>query len=65
MIKMNKEEILKLQVCSSEYFKLLVVVRQAAAIIPHIKQHAVNDGGKLWNHFKKLEDAIKELNCLK
>ena len=64
MIKMNKEEDTRLEVSSAEYFNLMMVAKQAAAIIPHIECHVAADG-ELWIRSKRLEDAIEELNYMK
>ena len=64
MIKMNMKEDTRLEVSSLEYFNLMVVAKQALAIIPHIERHTAEDG-ELWIRSKRLEDAIEELNYLK
>ena len=64
MIKMNKEEDARLEVSSIEYFNLMMVTKQALAILPHIERHAAEDS-ELRIRLNRLEDAIKELNYLK
>jgi sugar lactone lactonase YvrE len=71
MIKMNMKEDARLEVSSIEYFNLMMVAKQAIAIIPHIERHVAADGmccaadGELWIRSKRLEDAIEELNYMK
>jgi len=64
MIKMNMKEDARLEVSSIEYFNLMMVAKQAIAIIPHIERHVAADG-ELWIRSKRLEDAIEELNYMK
>ena len=64
MIKMNMKEDTRLEVSSAEYFNLMMVAKQAAAIIPHIERHVAADD-ELLIRSKRLEDAIEELNYMK
>ena len=64
MIKMNMKEDARLEVSSIEYFNLMMVAKQALAILPHLERHAAEDS-ELRIRSNRLEDAIKELNYLK
>jgi hypothetical protein len=64
MIKMNMKEDARLEVSSIEYFNLMMVAKQALAILPHLERHAAEDS-ELQIRSNRLEDAIKELNYLK
>ena len=64
MIKMNMKEDARLEVSSIEYFNLMMVAKQAIAILPHLERHAAEDS-ELQIRSNRLEDAIKELNYLK
>ena len=54
----------RLEVSSIEYFNLMMVAKQAFAILPHLERHAAEDS-ELQIRSNRLEDAIKELNYLK
>ena len=64
MIKMNMKEDARLEVSSIEYFNLMMVAKQALAILPHLERHAAEDG-ELRIRSNRLEDAIEQLNYMK
>ena len=54
----------RLEVSSIEYFNLMMVAKQALAILPHLERHAAEDG-ELRIRSNRLEDAIEQLNYMK